>query len=720
MRCHLSSVDCSNAVMCVETYSHLSPWGRINKIEADIEKEHRDAATEFKAGALLAQSSLARLGWTFKELTLGCSNKERRVIEQRCNERLSTAKVVWDAAKYESKSDCRAAHLAEREEAADCEIINSRLVSVKTKAEKKAARKRCKSALKAAEKAYRIEASSAKEEQEDGLSRARQDVCKNWDGSESRLERVLDNITSSGHASLEQMESINKRMGRAQTLSLSRYECSSEEDIDEMMEEERQLCQGVLTDIRRMQLASSSGKAPLASRSKKDEKTIQRGKAIAEARQKLRILGRYKKDRDATRARCKSGAKGRGRKLHPSQGRSFHTMRLEGNRRGQKLASSSQLALAQSYFANAEILTKMEQHAPDAPSLCFLLLAISLVCCSLSISSLLAMLEDNEMKAKPKPKKTVAGLPYGKFITIETIFLGLVFFAALPLPFDKSPTFKSANFDAVAAVKAKIEGKEIDVNDSTKFDAMASKPAAQQKKRAMAAAAAAESKLNQKWGGDGGTELGEAAYQKRLLRGGDEDVDEPRFIFVKSPDGRIITVPFHPLRKISDVKRDIEHRLGLDPRDYALCIHLWKKLDRDGLSLSDYGICSGSTLVANMPIRAGMVGGDKEKEGECKHLCADQPITSPLFHKFGIPYQDKEYDCWQPQAEEAHGPYPSSLFYADKDNKQSSYGLCSEQACLRDGECYLSDTTLCGNRRRGEHVRTAGYCMIFLLYSGEM
>ena len=113
-----------------------------------------------------------------------------------------------------------------------------------------------------------------------------------------------------------------------------------------------------------------------------------------------------------------------------------------------------------------------------------------------------------------------------------------------------------------------------------------------------------------------------------------------------------------------------------------------KKLDRDGLSLSDYGICSGSTLVANVPIRAGMVGGDKEKEEECKHLCADQPITSPLFHKFGIPYQDKEYDCLQPQAEEAHGPYPSSLFYDDKDNKQSSYGLCSEQACLRDGECY--------------------------------
>jgi len=647
----------------VETYSHLSPLGRINKIEWDIVKERRDATAEFRASVLLAQSSLARLGWEFKELRLSCSNKERSIIKRRHEERLATAKVTWNAAKHESRSAFRAAEnackeaagcLAERAQAADYELINSTRL-VKTKAEKKSARRRCKSALNAAENAYRTEVGLAEEEQKGALSRPRQDVCNNWDGSKSRLELVLDHITSSGHASMERMESINKRMGRAQTLSLSCHKCSSEDDIAEMMEEERQLCQGALTDIRRMQLASSSGKAPLASRWKKDKKTIQRGKAIAEARQKLRILGRYKKDRDATRGKCrmsskgwssKSGAKGKGRrrKSYLSQGPTcshssprcdccycFCTRRLEGNDRGQELASSSQLALAQSYFANAEILTKLEQHAPDASSLCFLFLAISLICRSLS--SLLATLEDNEMKAKPK-KTAVAALPSGKFITC----MGLVFFAALPLPFDKSLTLESATSDAVVAAKAKIEGKEVDVNGPTT------------------------------------DEVAPRSNQS--------------IIFVKSPDGRLITVPFHPLKKISDVKCEIEHRLGLDPRDYSLCIHLWKKLDRDNLSLSDYGICSGSTLVANMPIRAGMVGGDKEQEEECKHLCKDQPITSPLFHKFGIPYQDKEYDCWQPQAEEAHGPYPSSLFYGDEDNKQSRCGLCPEQACLRDGECY--------------------------------
>ena len=93
----------------VETYSHLGPRGRIDNIERDVEKERKEVIAKFKASALLAQSSVARLGWEFKELNLGCSNKERRVIERRCEERLSTAKVAWDAAKYESKICMRCA-----------------------------------------------------------------------------------------------------------------------------------------------------------------------------------------------------------------------------------------------------------------------------------------------------------------------------------------------------------------------------------------------------------------------------------------------------------------------------------------------------------------------------------------------------------------------------------------------------------------------------------
>ena len=90
--------------MCVETYSHLSPRGRINNIERDVEKERKEAIAKFKASALHAQSSVAHLGWEFKELTLSCSNKERSIIKRRCKERLATAKVTWDAAKCKSKS----------------------------------------------------------------------------------------------------------------------------------------------------------------------------------------------------------------------------------------------------------------------------------------------------------------------------------------------------------------------------------------------------------------------------------------------------------------------------------------------------------------------------------------------------------------------------------------------------------------------------------------
>jgi hypothetical protein len=542
----------------METYSHLSPRCRIYNIERDIEKEHKELVAKFKASALRAQSYLAHSGWEYKELSLCCSNKERSVIKRRHEERLSTAKVAWEAAQHESKCVFKAAEkacvaaarLAEREQ--DDGKIKSRLV--KAKAEEKAARKRCKSALKAAEKAFRIEVRLAEEEQKGRLLRARRDVCKNWDGSESRLERVLDNIASSGHASMEQMDSINKRMGRAQTLSLSLRECS-EDEIAEMMEEESQLCQGVLTDIRRMQLASSSGKSPPASRQKKDTKTIQRGKALAEARGMLRILGRYRKDWDSTRGRCKTTSKGhirqgwrsksrvngrgRRRKSHPLQGPThshstccgccfcFCARHLGGSDPGREFASSSQLAMARSYFANAGILAKVEQHAPDASSLSLLLLATALVFCSLS--SLPAMLE-NKRRAMPATTAFAAG--NGKFITLETICMCLVFFAALPegallLSSVKCLTLKSAApSDAIMAVRAKIEAEWVDEHASTTWNTVSSEscpehkewgePASQNKrcsdqpaasnqkqKRAMAAAAAAELKLNQKWGGDG-------------------------------------------------------------------------------------------------------------------------------------------------------------------------------------------------------------------------
>jgi len=299
--------------MCAETYSHLGPRGRIHNIERDVEKERTEVIAKFKANVLGAQSTVALFGWDFKELRLGCSNKERRVVKRRYEERLSTAKVAWEAAKRDSKLAFRAAEWACQAAATPRlgqagDEINCR--SAKAGAQKKVALRHLKSSLRAAEKAYIAEVGSATDEEKDGLSRVRQDVCKNWDGSQRRLELVLDNVVSSGHASVERMESINKRLDRVQTLSLGRRGCS-EDEIAEIVEDERQLCQDVLTDIRRMQLASSSGKSAPTPRMKKDTKTIQRGKAIADARGKLRILGRYGRDRDTTRGRCRRTFKGR-------------------------------------------------------------------------------------------------------------------------------------------------------------------------------------------------------------------------------------------------------------------------------------------------------------------------------------------------------------------------------------------------------------------------
>jgi hypothetical protein len=591
----------------VETYSHLGPRGRIHNIERDVEKERTEVIAKFKASVLGAQSTVALFGWDFKELRLGCSNKERRVVKRRYEERLSAAKVAWEAAKRESKLAFRAAERAceasaPRRLGRAGDEINGRSAG----AQKKVALRHLKSSLRAAEKAYIAEVDSAKEEENDGLSRVRQDVCKNWDGSQRRLELVLDNVVSSGHASVERMESINKRLDRAQTLSLGRRGCS-EDEIAEIVEDERQLCQDVLTDIRRMQLASSSGKSAPTPRMKKDTKTIQRGKAIADARGKLRILGRYGRDRDTTRGRCRrtfkgrsprwwssnSGAKGKGWDSHPSQGPAhshspccdccycFCARRVEGSDRGQgqELATPSQLAIAQSYFANAAILTKVERHAPDASSLGFLLLAVSLVCRSLS--SLPAMLE-NKRSRRGTPAQTFSALPSCEAVALETICMSLVLLGALPqgalpLPTGKRLTLESTASDALTAVKAKAEA-------DPEFDALSSNSGANH------------------------VEWDEVVHHNWRLGG----------------------------------------------------------------------------------------GGDKDEETEeenDQHVCGDQPMTSPLFHKFGMCRQENDFDWLQPCAEEAHGPYPSSLFYDEDETQSDGYGLCPEQARLHDDEGCSKEVT---------------------------
>ncbi|MDH5650220.1 MAG: ubiquitin family protein, partial [Gammaproteobacteria bacterium] len=199
------------------------------------------------------------------------------------------------------------------------------------------------------------------------------------------------------------------------------------------------------------------------------------------------------------------------------------------------------------------------------------------------------------------PATTTFAAGNGKFITVETICMGLVFLAALPqgalpLPSAKCRTLESTASDAVAAVKAKTEA-------DPKFDALSSKPRAEQMEWDEAAS-------HNKQCSD------QCNFVKYPVEGvgnshsNQYKIDEPRSnqsIFVKSPDSTLITVPFHPLKKIFDVKREIERRLKLDPSDYSLFMYWGKRLDKDNLSLSDYGIVKDSTLVANVPMRAGMV-----------------------------------------------------------------------------------------------------------------
>ena len=92
-----------------------------------------------------------------------------------------------------------------------------------------------------------------------------------------------------------------------------------------------------------------------------------------------------------------------------------------------------------------------------------------------------------------------------------------------------------------------------------------------------------------------------------------QELQPNQCIFLKPPEGGLVAVSFYPSKTISEVKQDIKLRLGLDPSDYSLYINAWcKRLDKDNLSLSDYGIGKGSTLVVNC---TSLLGGAGKKRG---------------------------------------------------------------------------------------------------------
>lgn len=80
-------------------------------------------------------------------------------------------------------------------------------------------------------------------------------------------------------------------------------------------------------------------------------------------------------------------------------------------------------------------------------------------------------------------------------------------------------------------------------------------------------------------------------------------------IFVRSPDKKIITITFNPSKTVSQVKDDIEQKLGMDRSDYLLYRDdkdVWcKRLDNEKFSLSDYGIDRNSRLIVKVPMRVG-------------------------------------------------------------------------------------------------------------------
>lgn len=86
-------------------------------------------------------------------------------------------------------------------------------------------------------------------------------------------------------------------------------------------------------------------------------------------------------------------------------------------------------------------------------------------------------------------------------------------------------------------------------------------------------------------------------------------------IFIRSPSSKIITAAFYPSKKVSEVKSEIQARLGLLPSEYFLQLSgRWKILSKSECSLADYDIHANQTLDINLPLCGGPTPSLSEKE----------------------------------------------------------------------------------------------------------
>ena len=143
------------------------------------------------------------------------------------------------------------------------------------------------------------------------------------------------------------------------------------------------------------------------------------------------------------------------------------------------------------------------------------------------------------------------------------------------------------------------------------------------------------------------------------------DDDYPK-IFIRSPSPpyKILKVAYHLSKKISDVKREVQAQLDLHPTAYTLQISRpWPKLLKDSCSLRDYNIHKETTIDIKLlrPItepgvdQHGLLGGaDVDTEVDTIPCTSSSSDLDDLSD--GIPF----------------GPYPSPLFYDEKNTKSAT------------------------------------------------
>jgi len=151
-----------------------------------------------------------------------------------------------------------------------------------------------------------------------------------------------------------------------------------------------------------------------------------------------------------------------------------------------------------------------------------------------------------------------------------------------------------------------------------------------------------------------------------------QESDQCIFIRCPPPSYEILTVECRPLKKISEVKSEIQAKFELHPSEYILQISgKWTTITRDGCSLADYNIHKNSTLDIKFlhPNTEPIVDNNSLRGG------ADDSAEEDNTYKYKEDYEEDDDDFDEMRGGKGKCCHISSFFYGN--TRPNFYLYCS-------------------------------------------